>query len=402
MAPESDDSLTALGGIVVLDLGQIYNGPYCTHLLRHLGATVIKIEPFGGDPIRWRSEEATSGQAFMMLNAGKEALRLNLKMSEGRELFLRLVEQADVVVENFSPGAMDRLGLGWQVLSQTNPRLVMASGSGYGSTGPHSDLRGMDVTVQAMTGVVATTGFPDQPPVKAGAAVVDFSAGVHLACAVLAALFQREHTQRGQRVEVSMQDAILPALTSNIAGVLEGDEDFPERTGNAHGGLAVCPYNVYPASDGWVAILCLRQAHWLALAGLMQRSDLAEDPSLLTPAGRVAKMVELDEAIGAWSARHSKDRLFESLQQADIPSAPVRSLREVIDNPHLRDRRMLREVGAGAKAATVLGSPVRLADSPEQRPGPAPSLGEDTDEILRSRLGLTGADLTRLRADGVV
>ncbi|MCW2778755.1 MAG: carnitine dehydratase [Frankiales bacterium] len=336
---------TALQGVVVLDLGQVYNGPYCTHLLRHLGATVVKVEPPSGDPVRWRSDSATSGQAFMMLNAGKRGLRLDLKHPEGKALFLDLVRCADVVVENFAPGALDRLGLDWPTLSQANPRLVLASSSGYGSDGPYSALRGMDVTVQAMTAVLATTGFPDGGPVKAGPALADFGSGVHLACAVLAALFQRERTGLGQRVEVAMQDAVLPSLTSNIAGALEGGPDFPERTGNRHGGLAVVPYNVYPASDGWMAVLCLRDRHWEALCAVMQRPDLAADAALATPSGRVARMDDVDAAISAWTVGSSKDELFRLLQDADIPSAPVRSLHEVIHDPHLRHRGMLQEVG---------------------------------------------------------
>jgi crotonobetainyl-CoA:carnitine CoA-transferase CaiB-like acyl-CoA transferase len=393
---------TVLDGIVVLDLGQVYNGPYCTHLLRHLGATVIKIEPFTGEPIRWRSGERTSGQAFLMLNGGKQSIRLDLKKPEGRDLLLRLASDADVLVENFAPGVMNRLGIGWDSLHSTNPRIVLASGSGYGTTGPNSSLRGMDVTVQAMTAIIATTGFPGQQPVKAGPAVVDFSSGVHLACAVLAALFQRERTGIGQHVEVAMQDAILPTLTSNIAGFLEAGGDFPDRTGNRHGGLAVCPYNVYSTRDGWVAILSLRNRHWTALCRLMERPDLGEDPSLATPGGRVQQMDKIDLAVEEWTVTLGKDEVFRRLQGADIPSAPVRSLGEVIADPHVRQRGMLREVGHGERACTVIGSPLRMSGSAEQRPGPAPLLGEDTDAVLRERLGMDDDEIARLRIAGVV
>jgi len=401
-AAAGDGAGSALAGIVVLDLGQIYNGPYCSHLLRHLGATVIKIEPFDGEPIRWRSSARTSGQAFLMLNAGKQGVRLNLKHAQGRQILLDLVAEADVLVENFAPGTLDRLDLGWDVLHATNPRLVLASGSGYGSSGPNSRLRGMDVTVQAMTGVVATTGFADGPPVKAGPALVDFAAGTHLAAAVLAALFHRERTGTGQHVEVAMQDAILPALTSNVAGWLEAGGDFPDRVGNRHGGLSVVPYNVYPTTDGWVAILCLRDRHWVSLAGLMQRPDLADDPELANTAGRIAAIDKLDLAVQEWTMTLDKGELVRLLQQADIPSAPVQSLAEVIGDPHLRERRMLREIGAGDRACTVLGSPLRLSDSVEQLPGPAPLLGEDTEDVLRERLGYDDDELDRLRAAGVI
>src|ERR1700753_738466 len=239
----------ALDGVLVLELGQIYAGPYCTHLLRSLGATVIKIEPFEGEPIRWRSSGQSSGQDFLMLNASKKGVRLDMKKARGKQIFLDLVRQADVVVENFADGVLERLGIGWDVLHEMRPGLVLGSGRGHGrhpgargarggivwnvlheirpelvlasgrAYGRHpaaEGLRGMDVTVQALSGIVSSTGFPDGPPVKAGGAVADFAAGTHLAAAVLAALFQRERTGRGQHVEVAMQDAIVPTLTSNF------------------------------------------------------------------------------------------------------------------------------------------------------------------------------------------
>jgi formyl-CoA transferase len=249
-----------------------------------------------------------------MLNAGKQGIRLNLKDSQGVALFLDLVGQADVVVENFAPGVMQRLGIDWDVLHSVKPELVLASVRAYGDHPAAEGLKGMDVTVQAMSGIVATTGFPDAAPVKAGPAVVDFAAGSHLASAVLAALFQRERTGVGQHVVVAMQDAIVPSLTSNIAGMLEAGGDFPERTGNRHGGLAVCPYNIYPATDGWVAILCLRVTHWSDLCRVMGRPDLAADPELSTPSGRVGRMDDVDAAVAAWSGGLDKRTVFELLQ----------------------------------------------------------------------------------------
>jgi crotonobetainyl-CoA:carnitine CoA-transferase CaiB-like acyl-CoA transferase len=393
---------TALAGIVVLDLGQIYAGPYCTHLLQAMGAAVIKIEPFGGEPIRWRSTGEAAGAAFLMLNAGKQGLRLDLKKPAGRDLLLDLVRTADVLVENFAEGVLERLGLGWDTLRAAQPRLVLASGRAFGDHPAAAGLRGMDVTVQAMAGVVTTTGPMDGPPSKAGPAVVDFATGTHLATAVLAALFQRERTGQGQHVEVAMQDAILPALTSNIAGYLEADGDFPERTGNRHGGLAVCPYNIYPARDGWIAILCLRPRHWTALCELMERPDLANDPALATPAGRVENMDRIDETVTRWTSRSTTASLFAALQRADIPAAPVRSLGEVITDPILRDRGMLAEIGEGDRAATVLGSPVRMSASLQPLRGPAPLLGEDSETVLRDRLGLSADDLDALRDDEVI
>ncbi|MGX7698357.1 CaiB/BaiF CoA transferase family protein [Gordonia polyisoprenivorans] len=398
----SSHSGDALEGVVVLDLGQVYAGPYCTHLLRSLGATVIKIEPFGGEPIRWRSTGESSGQAFLMLNAGKLGARIDLKSGRGRELFCDLVRHADVVVENFAPGVMERLQLGFEVLHDINPALVLASGRAYGEHPATRGLRGMDVTVQAMSGMVSATGFPDGAPVKSGGAVVDFAAGSHLTSAVLAALFQRERTGIGQHVEVAMQDAILPTLTSNIAGLLESEGDFPERTGNRHGGLAVCPYNIYPASDGWIAILCLRPKHWIDLCRLMARPDLAGDSALATPAGRVDRMDDVDAAVTAWTAASTTDEVFSSLQQADVPAAPVRSLPEVINDPALRDRGMLGEIGSGDRKCTILGSPIQMGTPTPAPRGPAPLVGEDTDEVLRTFLHLADEEIEALHADNVI
>lgn len=393
---------TALEGVVVLDLGQVYAGPYCAHLLRALGATVLKVEPPGGESLRWRGDGTSSGAAFLLLNAGKQGVRLDLKSSRGRELLLELVARADVLVENFAPQVMDRLGLGWDVLHAANPRLVLASGRAYGRHPATEGLRGMDVTVQAASGVLSATGFPDGPPVKAGAAVVDFAAGSHLTAAVLAALYQRERTGRGQHVEVAMQDAVLPSLASNIAGLLESADDFPERTGNRHGGLAVCPYNVYPTTDGWLAVLCLRPVHWAALCELMGRGDLAGDPVLATPAGRVARMDDVDAAVAAWTSTTDTDSCMSQLQRGGIPAAPVRSLREVVADPVLRDRGMLAETGAGARRSTVFGSPLQMGDSPAHLPGPAPLLGEDTHRVLRELLWMTDEQIAVLHDDGIV
>jgi formyl-CoA transferase len=288
------------------------------------------------------------------------------------------------------------------VLHAINARLVLASGRAYGDHPAAEGLKGMDVTVQAMSGVMATTGFPDGAPVKAGPAVVDFAAGSHLASAVLAALFQRERTGAGQHVEVAMQDAIVPSLTSNIAGMLEAGGEFPERTGNRHGGLAICPYNVYPATDGWLAILCLRTKQWIDLCGVTGRDDLAQDPVLTTPAGRVARMDDVDTAVAAWSIELDKATAFDLLRRAEIPASPVRSLSEVLHDPVLRDRGMITEIGAGDRACTVFGSPLQMGDSPVPPSAPAPLLGEHTNDVLRTWLNLPDAVIEQLRDDGVI
>ncbi|WP_203236775.1 CaiB/BaiF CoA transferase family protein [Nocardia panacis] len=393
----------ALDGIVVLDLSQVYNGPYCTTLLAQLGAEIIKIEPFGGEPVRWRVVDEQQTAAFDLLNGGKKSLRLNLKDAEGRALFLRLVERADIVVENFSPGTLARLSLDYDVLAEVNERIILASGRGYGARTPQAAHRAMDLTIQAMTGVMATTGQPDQPPTKAGPAIADFFGGTHLMAAITAALYQRTVTGRGQHVEVAMQDAVVPSLTSSIAGYLDSKATLPERTGNRHSGLAVCPYNVYPTSDGWVAILCMNDAHWKSLCGLMARADLADDPAFGSPPARVARMDELDEIVGAWTATTTRDDVVERLQQLRVPCAPVLGLSDLMHGPLVGSGAMIQPVRDEAgRESYVLGTPLRLAASPPVPAAPAPALGAHTEEVLRDRLGLDTADLARLRDRKVV
>ena len=238
-----------LEGMLVLDLGQVYHGPYCGLLLSFMGARVLKIEPPEGDIVR-RRKRNVEPYPLVMLNSNKESVVLDFKHPEGKALFLRLVRRADVVVENFAAGVMDRLGLGWEVLRAENPRLVFGTGKGFGLSGPYRDLPAMDLTIQAMSGIMNATGFPDLPPVKAGPAVCDFLAAVHLFGGIMSALLHRERTGEGQLVEVSMHEAAVVALASALGAFMDGDGGVPERTGNRHPALAIAPYNVYPTRDG--------------------------------------------------------------------------------------------------------------------------------------------------------
>ena len=392
----------ALEGIVVLELGQVYNVPYCALLLAHLGADVIKIEPPFGEPIRHRAAGEESAP-FLMLNAGKQGVRIDLKTPAGRALLLRLVALSDVVVENYRAGTMDKLGLDYETLRAANPRVILASGRGFSSKGPYASLAAMDLTVQAMTGVMATTGFPDQPPVKAGPQVADFLGGIHLLAGILAALFQREQTHQGQVVEVAMQDALLPALASNLGALIDSNGALPERTGNRHSGLGICPYNTYVASDGWVAIFCSTNRHWLVLCGVLERSDLRDDPTLQSNAGRAARMDEIDAIVGGWTMSRSRAECLDLLGRAGIPAAPVLTLKEVVADPQIEASGMFRTVKHPRKGEVrVFGSPLNLSSSPPRQLEPAPDLGEHTRAVLRERLEMSEAEIDRLAADGVI
>jgi crotonobetainyl-CoA:carnitine CoA-transferase CaiB-like acyl-CoA transferase len=218
------------------------------------------------------------------------------------------VQRADVVVENFAPGAMDRLGLGYEELSRVNPKLVYGAGSGYGRSGPNRNYPAMDLTVQAMAGIMSVTGFPDRPPVKAGPALADFFGGTHLYAGIMTALFERERTGLGRLVEVAMQEAVYASLASNLGLHYGSGGQAPERTGNRHGGLAESPYNVYPTQDGHIAIICVGETHWKSLLKAMVREDLLSDPRYADLKSRVDHMDDIDALVSEFTAQHSKQR----------------------------------------------------------------------------------------------
>lgn len=388
-----------LSGVTVLDLTQIYNGPYATFLLAQGGAEVIKIEPPEGEHLRKRQGASGAAMPFAMLNANKQAMTLNLKTPEGRALLLRLVAQADVLVENFAPGVMDRLSLGSAILHETNPRLIYAAGSGYGRSGPYRDYPAMDLTVQAMTGIIDTTGYPDRPPVKAGPAVADFMGGVHLFGAIVSALYQRERTGKGCVVEVAMMEAVYPTLASSLGLFYGSGGGAAPRTGNRHTGLSLCPYNVYPTLDGHIAIITNNETHWRQLAQALGCPQWLEKPGWATVRSRCDDMDAVDAAVAAVTRTQTKEQLFEVLIRHRVPCAPVRTLQEVVHDPHLHARGALHWVDHPEYGRLVL--PRSALRFPDQEPvpyKPSAPLGADTEQILRARLGLSAGEVQALRA----
>jgi formyl-CoA transferase len=297
---------------------------------------------------------------------------------------------------------MDRLGLGYDDLRARNPRIVFASGSGYGQDGGYRDLMAMDLTVQAMSGVMSVTGYPDGPPTKAGAALCDFFGGVHLYGAVVTALFRRETTGHGARIDVAMLDAVYPTMASNIGMLYGARDDLPPRTGNRHGGLSLCPYNVYPTTDGHVAIICNNDRHWQGLLAAMGRPDLSGDPRTLTMADRVRNMEFVDAEIAAFTRTMTKAALGPLLQANKVPHAPVRELKEVMTDPVLHDRGVLFEVDHPAYGRITLNnSPLRFSDTEERPYQCSPECGEHNEEIF-AELGVAAAGLAGLREEGAV
>jgi len=381
-------------------LAQIYAGPYCGLQLAHFGAEVIKIEPPGdGEFLRMRPPVTRGANSnYLMLNPGKRSLALNLKLPRGHDLLLRLLESADVLIENYAAGALERLGLGYEQLAGQFPRLIYASCKGYGSDSRWSQLGAMDFTVQAAAGIIDMTGYADRPGVRATAALIDTSTGMHLVAGILAKLIERGRTGLGGRVEVAMLDVCTPATGGMILAAMEG-RTLP-RLGNRH--PAACPSNTYQAADGQILIYCLTEDHWRRLASLMGRAELLADARYRDHLSRYAIIDEVDGIVGEWVMDHTREELVETLIAHGIPCAPVRPIAEVAADPELARRGLVRDGEFDGQPIKVLGSAIKLSGT-DTGAGPArvSQLGQDTAEVLGG-LGISESELESLRRDGVI
>jgi CoA:oxalate CoA-transferase len=392
-----------LAGITVIDLSHVYNGPYATFLMAMAGAEVIKVEPRGGEHLRSRGDMGGADLPFAMLNSNKKSVTLNLKTEKGRDLLRELVSRADILVENFAPGVTDRLGVGPSDLLKINPRLIYGSSSGYGKDGPYRDYPAMDLVVQAMSGVMNSTGFPDQPPVKSGAALCDFSAGIHLYAAIMTALYERERTGKGRVVEVSMQDAIYASLASNYGMLHARGAAAPARTANRHGGLGISPYNAYPTLDGYVVLNCPGDHHFRALLDAMGRSDLSEDPRFLTRSTRVANVDAVDELIESWTKTLTKNEVARRMLAASVPCAPVRDLSEVMNDENMHARGSLQWIDHPDLGRVVLPHSPLVFEGTERRPiEPSLPLGASNEAVFGKLLGHSDDELKAYETEGVI
>jgi CoA:oxalate CoA-transferase len=389
-----------LEGVRVIELAQIYAGPYCGLQLAHFGAEVIKIEPPGeGEFLRMRPPVSRGANSnFLMLNPGKKSIALNLKEPRGRDLLMRVLENSDVLVENYAPGALERLGFGYDELASRFPRLIFASCKGYGSDSRWAQLGAMDFTVQAASGIIDMTGYADRPGVRATAALIDTSAGMHLVAGILAKLIERGRTGLGGRVEVAMLDVCIPAVNGMILAAMEG-RTLP-RLGNRH--PTACPSNTYQAADGQILIYCLTEEHWRRLARLIGRADLLADPRYRDHLSRYAIIEEVDGIVSGWAAHATREELVEILIANGIPCAPVRPITEVAADPELGDRGLVRDGEFEGQPIKVLGSSIKLSGvSAEKAPTKVSQLGQDAADVL-SRIGITDGELETLRRDGVI
>lgn len=392
-----------LAGIRVIDLSHVYNGPYATFLMAMAGADVVKVEPPGGEHLRSRGDLGGADLPFAMLNSNKQCVTLNLKSDAGRALLHEMVARADVLVENFAPGVTDRLGIGPAALQAINPRLIYGSSSGYGKSGPYRDYPAMDLVVQAMAGIIGATGHADQPPVKAGAAVCDFSAGVHLYGAIVTALFERERTGVGRVVEVSMQDAIYASLASNLGMLHARGDAAPARTGNRHGGLGVAPYNAYAARDGYVVINAPGDRHFRAILEVIGRLDLGDDPRFATRGARVANMAAVDALVEDWTRTQTRAEATERLLAVAVPCAPVRELSEVILDRNMHARGSLQWLDHPELGRVVLPHSPLVFEGSDRRPlQPSDRLGASNQAVFGKWLGHSAEELEKWARDGAI
>jgi formyl-CoA transferase len=401
--PSDEQSVYPLSGITVIDLSHVYNGPYATFLMALAGANVIKVEPFQGEHLRSRGDVGGASLSFAMLNSNKKSITLNLKTEQGRQLLKEMVARADILVENFSPGVMDGLGLGSAVLQQVNPRLIYGSSSGYGKEGPYRDYPAMDLVMQAMCGVISSTGYPDQPPVKSGAALCDFMAGVHLFGAIMVALYEREHTGKARVVEVSMQDATYCSLASNLGMLHARGQEAPARTGNRHGGLGVSPYNVYRTTDGYVVLNAPGDNHFQSILDVMGRPELKEDPRFITRGSRVQNIEQVDSLIESWTMKHTRNEVARRMLATKVPCAPVRPLSEVTVDENMHARGSLQWIDHPSLGRIVLPhSPLMFDGTKRRKLEPSLPLGASNSEIFTDWLGHSPEELAAFKASGVI
>jgi formyl-CoA transferase len=395
--------MSALSGIRVVDITNNQAGPSCGQMLAWFGADVIKVEePNGGDIARLNMRDRLDADSlfFLSFNANKRSLTLNLKSPQGKEVFRRLIGTADVLLENFGPGALERLGFGYTTVRSEFPRLVYASIKGFGSYGPRSEYKSYEPIAQAMGGAMSVTGSPDGPPTYTWASIGDSGTGMHCVIGILAALMQRHATGEGQHVEVSMQDAVV----NLIRVALRDHQRFGkplERAGNQLNAVPGTTYRCHPGGPNDYVVVLAQQQMWHSLLRAIGRDDLIGDQRYETAESRARHKNEVNALVEAWTSQRTKNEVMEILASAGVPCGACQDTAEVLNDPHLRAREMIVDVSHPVRGSYITaGNPVKLSASPTKIES-APLLGEHNQEILRS-LGYGEADVARLKAAGAI
>ena len=392
-----------LTGLTVIDLTRVLSGPYCTMMLADMGARVIKIEqPGKGDDTRGWGPPFQSGESsyFMSINRNKESLTLNLKHPDARGVLEGLLEKADVLVENFRPGTMERMGLGYPDLSPRWPGLVYCSVSGFGQTGPRRSEPGYDAVMQGEGGLMSITGPGDGPAYRLGIAIADITSGMFAAYGVAMALLARHRTGKGQFVDIGMLDSVAALLTYQ-AGIYFATDKAPTRMGNRH--PTIVPYETLEAADGELVVAVGNEQLWQSLNTLLGLEELTDDPRFATNKDRVAHRDELRPILVERLQSKSVAEWTEELKAAGIPCGAVRNLEQVFTDPQILERAMVVALDHPvAGAIKALGVPIKLQDTPGAVRVPPPTLGQHTDHILRGDLGYGAEDIERLRQDSAI
>ncbi|MDA0999624.1 MAG: CoA transferase [bacterium] len=404
-----------LEGLRVLDLTQYLSGPQATLFLGGLGAEVIRVDNPAGDPVtrtppfagpkgvslRRQTEEDLS--VFYLKRArNKKAITLNLKEEKGREILFSLAEKSDILVENFSVGVTERLGIDYAAVRARCPNVIYCSVTVYGQTGPDAHLKGYDTITQAASGLMNLTGFPGGPPVKAGSALADSIGGVFAFSGIMTALYHRERTGEGQHVDISMTDCLFSLIFDEPLDCYE-EMGLPPRMGNRI--MRISPFNAYPARDGWLVIATGTNAHWHILARTIGRPDLIEKKEYANIEDRLPHNEEIDGIITGWTRERSVEEAIRLLQAEGVICSPVRTIEDIKNWPHLRERGMLTDLlhptAGKVPGALAQGFPIRFSKSPGAYESPAPTVGQHNDEIYRDVLGFGPEDIARLKEEGI-
>jgi len=409
--------MKALEGIRILDMTHVQLGPSCTQILAWLGAEVIKVEmPGRGDATRSQLRDLPDVDSlyFTMLNCNKRSITLNTKTEEGKKIFRRLIEECDVLVENFAPGALDRQGFPWDTIREINPRIIYASGKGFGP-GPYQDCKAYENVAQCTGGSASTTGFEDGPPLVTGAQIGDSGTGIHLVAGILAALLQREKTGKGQRVEVAMQDSVLNLCRVKLRdqqrlqhGPLReypNDEfgDFVPRAGNASGGgQPGKALRCKPGGANDYIYVIIQPQGWEPLMRLVGHEDLIDHPDYATPEARLPRLAECFAIIEEWTQQHDKFEVMRTLNEYNVPCGPILDMKELSEDRSLRERGVVVEVEHPERGKFLtVGCPMKLSDSPVEVTS-SPLLGQHTEEVLREVVGYDDDDIASARTAGAV